>query len=99
MYSRRRVRHRITRASDSFATIRSLSSPDVPWDEVRARVHWSVSTERRAALRQRRPAYGWTRRRFSSPANSPVIRQLSGTAAVTSSHGRAAPNYSAFTSL
>jgi len=55
----RRVRHRVTRASDSFATIRSLSSPEVPWDEVRARVHWSVSTERRAALRQRRPAYGW----------------------------------------
>jgi hypothetical protein len=55
----RHVRHRITRASDSFANIRSLSLPDVPWDEVRARVHWSVSTERRAALRQRKPAYGW----------------------------------------
>ncbi|HET9619835.1 MAG TPA: FecR family protein [Kofleriaceae bacterium] len=55
----RRVRHRITRASDSFANIRSLALPDVPWDEVRARVHWSVSTERRAALRQRKPAYGW----------------------------------------
>ena len=29
----RHVRHRITRASDSFANIRSLSLPDVPWDE------------------------------------------------------------------
>lgn len=54
-----RIRQRVTRASDSFAAIRTQSSPDVPWDAVRARVHWSVSTERRAALRQRRPAYGW----------------------------------------
>ena len=54
-----RVRKRVTRASDSFATIRGQAAPDVPWDTIRARVHWSVSTERRAALRQRRPAYGW----------------------------------------
>jgi hypothetical protein len=54
-----RVRHRVTRASDSFATIRTQSSPEVPWDAIRARVHWSVSTERRAALRRRRPAWGW----------------------------------------
>jgi hypothetical protein len=53
-----RVRKRVTRASDSFATIRAQMSPDVPWDAIRARVHWSVSTERRAALRKRRPAYG-----------------------------------------
>jgi FecR protein len=54
-----RVRQRVTRASDSFATIRTLSSPEASWDSIRARVHWSVSTERRAALRRRRPAYGW----------------------------------------
>lgn len=54
-----RVRQRVTRASDSFATIRTLSSPEVPWDAIRARVHWSVSTARHAALRERRPAYGW----------------------------------------
>ena len=54
-----RVRQRVTRASDSFVAIRSQPAPDVPWDAVRARVHWSVSTERRSALRQRRPAYGW----------------------------------------
>jgi len=54
-----RVRQRVTRASDSFVAIRSQPAPDVPWDAVRARVHWSVSTERRTALRQRRPAYGW----------------------------------------
>jgi hypothetical protein len=52
-------RQRVTRASDSFASIRTQPAPEVSWDEVRARVHWSVSTERRAALRQRRPAYGW----------------------------------------
>ena len=54
-----RMRQRVTRASDSFATIRTQASPEVSWDAVRARVHWSVSTERRAALRRRRPAYGW----------------------------------------
>jgi hypothetical protein len=54
-----RVRSRVTRASDSFVAIRTQSPPDVPWDAIRARVHWSVSTERRAALRPRRPAYGW----------------------------------------
>jgi hypothetical protein len=54
-----RVRQRVTRASDSFATIRALPPPEVSWDAVRARVHWSVSTERRAALRPPRPAYGW----------------------------------------
>jgi len=54
-----RVRQRVTRASDSFHTIRSLSPPEVSWDAIRAKVHWSVSTERQAALRRRRPAYGW----------------------------------------
>lgn len=54
-----RVRQRVTRASDSFVTIRTQTSPEVSWDAIRARVHWSVSTERRAALRQRPPAYGW----------------------------------------
>ena len=54
-----RARRRVTRASDSFIQIRSQPSPDVPWDSVRARVHWSVSSERRAARRQVRPAYGW----------------------------------------
>jgi FecR protein len=54
-----RDRQRVTRASDSFATIRTQASPEVSWDAVRARVHWSVSTQRRAALRRPRPAYGW----------------------------------------
>jgi hypothetical protein len=54
-----RTRQRVSRASDSFVAIRSQSAPEVPWDSIRARVHWSVSTERRAAIRQRRPAYGW----------------------------------------
>src|SRR6476659_1133710 len=54
-----RVRQRVTRASDSFAAIRTQSPPEVPWDTIRARVHWSVSTERQAALRRRPTAYGW----------------------------------------
>lgn len=54
-----RTRQRVTRASDSFVSIRSQSAPEVPWDSIRARVHWSVSTSRRAALRQRPPAWGW----------------------------------------
>jgi hypothetical protein len=54
-----RSRQRVSRASDTFATIRTQSAPDVLWDAVRARVHWSVSTERRASLQKPRPAYGW----------------------------------------
>ncbi|HEY0481537.1 MAG TPA: FecR family protein [Kofleriaceae bacterium] len=54
-----RVRQRVTRASDSFVAIRSLSPPEASWDAIRAKVHWSVSTERHTALRKRRPAYGW----------------------------------------
>jgi len=54
-----RIRQRVTRASDSFVAIRSQSPPEVSWDAIRAKVHWSVSTERQAALRKRRPAYGW----------------------------------------
>ncbi len=54
-----RTRQRVSRASDSFVAIRTQAPPEVPWDSIRARVHWSVSTERRAAVRQRRPAYGW----------------------------------------
>ena len=54
-----RVRARVTRASDSFVAIRALSPPEVSWDAIRAKVHWSVSTERQAALRRRRPAYAW----------------------------------------
>ncbi len=38
---------RVVRASDSFATIRALPAPEVPWDAVRARVHWEVSKEKR----------------------------------------------------
>src|SRR5512138_3437346 len=56
--SRRRAR--VTRASDTFATIRTQSSPEIPWDAVRARVHWSVSTEKHAKLKQpARPPWKW----------------------------------------
>ncbi|TMQ02292.1 MAG: FecR domain-containing protein, partial [Deltaproteobacteria bacterium] len=54
-----RVRRRVTRASDSFVAIRTQSPPEVSWDTIRARVHWSVSTEKHAALRRRAPAWGW----------------------------------------
>jgi len=46
-------RERVTRASDTFPAIRTQSAPDLSWDSVRARVHWSVSTERRAKIRAR----------------------------------------------
>ncbi|HEY4239758.1 MAG TPA: FecR family protein [Kofleriaceae bacterium] len=41
-----KARARVKQASDSFGAIRDQSAPDLPWDSVRARVHWSVSTER-----------------------------------------------------
>jgi hypothetical protein len=56
-----KVRARVARASDTFPAIRTLSAPEIAWDAVRARVHWSVSTERRARSRTRRPLAiaGW----------------------------------------
>jgi ferric-dicitrate binding protein FerR (iron transport regulator) len=54
-----RARERITRASDSFVAIRNQSSPEISWDAVRARVHWSVSTERMSKVRLRSPKLGW----------------------------------------
>lgn len=57
-----RARDRITRASGSFVAIRETSSPELSWDEVRARVHWSVSTERRerVARSRRGPLLAWS---------------------------------------
>ena len=71
-----RARERITRASDSFVAIRNQSSPELSWDSVRARVHWSVSTERRAKVRlpQRRPLLGWVA--FGVVATAGVIATL-----------------------
>ncbi|MDX2087917.1 MAG: FecR family protein [Kofleriaceae bacterium] len=43
-----RTRARVGSASDSFASIRTQAAPELPWDSVRARVHWTVSKERRA---------------------------------------------------
>ncbi|MGE0401423.1 MAG: FecR domain-containing protein [Kofleriaceae bacterium] len=43
----KRSRDRVGRASDSFTAIREQPAPELPWDGVRARVHWSVSKERR----------------------------------------------------
>ena len=48
-----RARDRVRTASDSFPALRAQSSPELPWDSVRARVHWAVSTERRARRRPR----------------------------------------------
>lgn len=54
-----RARDRIERASQSFPALRAQSAPELAWDSVRARVHWSVSKERRtntrAAQSGRRP--------------------------------------------
>ena len=43
-----RARDRVRGASDSFSSIRAQPSPELAWDSVRARVHWSVSREKRA---------------------------------------------------
>jgi hypothetical protein len=55
----RRERSRVRRASDSFSSIKNLAAPDVSWDAVRAKVHWTVSTERRAKVPPPRPYLPW----------------------------------------
>jgi len=42
------ARDRVQRASQSFPSLRAQSSPELPWDSVRAKVHWAVSKEKRA---------------------------------------------------
>lgn len=58
-----KARARVGRASDTFPVIREQESPEIPWDSVRARVHWSVSKERReqraAPERRKVPALAW----------------------------------------
>lgn len=58
-----RARDRVGRASDTFPIIRAEESPELPWDSVRARVHWSVSKQRRekqgAPARGKVPALAW----------------------------------------
>jgi ferric-dicitrate binding protein FerR (iron transport regulator) len=49
-----RARARIQRASQSFPALRAQPAPDLAWDGVRARVHWSVSTERHARVADQR---------------------------------------------
>lgn len=47
----RSERDRVQHASSSFPAIRTQSAPDLGWDSIRARVHWSVSTERHEKIR------------------------------------------------
>lgn len=47
-----KARDRIESASASFPAIRAEQSPDLPWDTIRARVHWAVSSDRRAKARK-----------------------------------------------
>ena len=57
-----RSRDRVGRASDSFGAIRTQAAPELPWDSVRARVHWSVSKEKRSQSqppRLRVPVLAW----------------------------------------
>jgi hypothetical protein len=49
-----KARSRVERASQSFPALRTQSAPDLGWDSVRARVHWSVSTEARAKRAKQR---------------------------------------------
>lgn len=49
-----RARARVQRASQSFPALRAQPAPELAWDGVRARVHWSVSTERHARVADRR---------------------------------------------
>jgi hypothetical protein len=47
-----KARDRITRTSSTtFPALRAQSSPEVGWDAVRAKVYWSVSTQKRAKVR------------------------------------------------
>ncbi|MEO8554136.1 MAG: hypothetical protein ABI678_29375 [Kofleriaceae bacterium] len=42
-----RARLSVQRASDTFPVIRQKPSPELGWDGVRARIHWTISKEKR----------------------------------------------------
>jgi hypothetical protein len=49
-----RARATVRRASDTFPSIRTQPAPELGWDSVRARVHWSVSTAKHSRVSMRR---------------------------------------------
>lgn len=51
------AKKRVERASQSFPALRARAAPDLGWDEVGARVHWAVSSEKRAKERNGRPRW------------------------------------------
>ena len=53
-------RDRVTRASSqTFPAMRAQSAPEVAWDAVRARVHWTLSTEKHARVRSGPGPLAW----------------------------------------
>jgi len=55
-----KVRDRVTRASSqTFPALRAQSAPDIAWDSVRARVHWSLAAERRARTQAKPRTFAW----------------------------------------
>lgn len=54
-----RARDRVTAATASFGAIKAQPAPEVAWDSVRARIHWSVSTARRAKAPSPRRISPW----------------------------------------
>ena len=49
-----KARAAVRRTSDTFPTIRTQQPPELGWDTVRARVHWSVSTAKHSKVTMRR---------------------------------------------
>jgi hypothetical protein len=83
-----RVRDRVTSASNSYSAIRTQQAPDLSWDTIRARVHWSVSSERRQRpRRERRTMIAWTS--FAAAAAAATL--LTGTLAHHASEPAIAP--------
>ena len=70
----KRTRDRVRRASDSFGAIQTQAAPELPWDSVRARVHWAVSKEKREKRapakpsRPRVPLLAWAALAAAAPA-------------------------------
>jgi hypothetical protein len=79
-----RDRKRIARASDTFPQIRTQQPPELGWDGVRARVHWSVSTARHERVRDpRRP---WLKPLIGLAAAAVAVGGIVATVAVMRRH-------------
>lgn len=53
------ARDRVLASREAMAEVAAAAPPELGWDHIGARIHWSTSRQQRAAARRGRPAWRW----------------------------------------